>query len=87
MTQSSESDLGSVSGSGKMRTYTAKQGDTLEAIAAYFYGSEVQRQRLIDDNPDFAALQPGDTVPAGTVLQVGEDPERGDAVASTSEDV
>ena len=57
-----ESNFGTVVGSGLDRTYITKQGDTLEAIAAFFYGDPVHRQRLIDDIPDFASLQPGDTV-------------------------
>ena len=75
-----EASFGQTSGEGRERSYVTKQGDTLEDIAAYFYGDPVQRQRLIDDNPDLAAVQPGDTVPAGMQLTVGLDPERGDAV-------
>ena len=81
MTTSDESRFGRMSGSGMERTYVTKQGDTLEDIAAYFYGDPAQRQRLIDDNPAFASLAPGETVPAGTTLAVSEDPNRGDSVA------
>ena len=77
-----ESSFGGMSGSGKERTYVTKQGDTLEDVAAFFYGDPVHRQRIIDDNPEIASLAPGDTVPAGTTLKVGEDSERGDTVAS-----
>lgn len=76
-----ETSFGRTVGSGKERSYTTKPGDTLESIAAYFYGAEVQRQRIIDDNPAFAIVQPGDTLPVGTLLQVGDDPERGDTPA------
>ena len=75
-----EANFGQTSGEGTERTYVTKQGDTLEDIAAYFYGDPIHRQRLIDDNPDLAAVQPGDSVPAGMTLRVGLDPERGDAV-------
>ncbi len=76
-----ESSFGQMSGSGKDRTYTTKQGDTLEDLAAFFYGDPVHRQRLIDDNPEVAALPPGDALPAGMTLHVSEDAERGDTVA------
>ena len=76
-----ESNFGQTSGSGMDRVYTTKQGDTLEDLAAFFYGDPVHRQRLIDDNPDFTSLQPGEAVPAGTTLRVSEDPSRGDTVA------
>ena len=80
MTASQESSFGQTSGSGLERTYVTKQGDTLEDIAAYFSGDPVQRQRLIDDNPAFASLPPGETVPAGTMLAVSEGPNRRDSV-------
>lgn len=83
MTSESESSFGQVIGSGKERVYITKPGDTLEDIAAFFYGDPVHRQRIIDDNPDFAGLSPGETVPAGTRLSVGLDPERGDTVDET----
>ncbi len=76
-----ESNFGQASGSGMDRVYTTKQGDTLEDLAAFFYGDPVHRQRLIDDNPDFASLPSGETVPAGTTLKVSEDATRGDTVA------
>ena len=76
-----ESSFGQTSGSGMDRVYTTKQGDTLEDIAAFFYGDPAHRQRLIDDNPDFASLPSGGTVPAGTTLKVSEDAARGDTVA------
>ena len=75
-----ESSFGQTSGSGMDRVYTTKQGDTLEDIAAFFYGDPAHRQRLIDDNPDFASLPPGETMPAGTTLHVSEDAGRGDTV-------
>ena len=75
-----ETGFGQTSGEGTERTYVTKQGDTLEDIAAYFYGDPVHRQRLIDDNPDLAAVQPGESAPAGMTLRVGLDAARGDAV-------
>ena len=38
-------DQGSVSGSGRDRRYTTRDGDTLEGLAAFFYGSEAHVQR------------------------------------------
>ena len=76
----SESDFGTVQGAGAERTYMTRPGDTLEAIAAYFYGSEEHRSRLVEENPDFASTAPGDTLPAGTTLRVSFDPDRGDTV-------
>jgi len=43
---------GQVTGSGMGRVYTTKEGDTLEDVAAFFYGDPAQKQRLLDDNPD-----------------------------------
>ena len=71
---------GSIKGTGLERTYTTRGGDTLEAIATYFYGDPIHKQRLIDDNP---SLQPydGKEMPANTEIKVGEDAGRGDTVA------
>ena len=71
---------GSVVGSGAERVYVTKAGDTLEALAGFFYGDIAHRQRLLDDNPELAGRS-GD-LPAGTRLRVPEDPTRGDTVAS-----
>jgi hypothetical protein len=70
---------GTVTGSSLGRKYTTKAGDRLEALAAYFYGASVHKQRLIDDNP---ALKTWDrrALPAGLTINVGEDPTRGDAI-------
>lgn len=73
---------GTVSGSGLDRTYTTKTGDTLEEIAAYFYGDRVQKQRLIDDNP-FLTRYDGVQLPGGMQIHVSEDASRGDAVSTT----
>ncbi len=71
---------GSVSGSGRERMYTTKEGDTLEDIAAFFYGDSTQKQRLLDDNPelhkDMVQLSPG------MQLRVSEDAQRGDVSSS-----
>ncbi len=72
---------GTARGTGTEREYISKPGDTLEVIAAFFYGDAVQRQRIIDDNPDWAGYQEGAGLPAGTVLKVGEDAERGDTIS------
>ena len=54
-----ESAFGTMQGRGLNRTDITKQGDTREAIVAFFYGDPAYRRRLIDDNPDSASLQPG----------------------------
>lgn len=75
----SVSTEGTVSGGGLFRTYTTKAGDSLEEIAAYFYGDAVQKQRLLDDNPFLSSY--GDTaLPGGIQIHVGEDAARGDAI-------
>jgi nucleoid-associated protein YgaU len=73
---------GKVEGAGMERTYTTKAGDRMEAIAAYFYGDPVHKQRLLDDNPALRAFD-GRDLPAGLEIKVGEDPNRGDTVAAT----
>jgi hypothetical protein len=75
---------GTVTGVGLERTYTTKAGDTLESIAAYFYGAEVHRQRLLDDNPDLNLEQHGSSLPGGIRIRVGEDVARGDTVGGSS---
>ena len=79
-----ETTEGTVSGAGLDRTYTTKAGDTLEAIAAYFYGAEVQRQRLLDDNPDLNLEQYGGSLPGGIRIRVSEDVSRGDTVGGST---
>jgi nucleoid-associated protein YgaU len=66
------STLGTVGGSGTGRTYTTRAGDTLDVIAAYFYGDPVHRQRILDENPNLAASGGAD-LPEGTILRVPED--------------
>ena len=72
---------GQVTGSGAERVYITKEGDMLADLAGFFYGDAAHRQRLLDDNPELA--QEGEPLPAGLRLRIPEDPERGDAVAST----
>lgn len=79
--ESDQSLWGQASGSGAERTYVTKAGDTLEDVAAFFYGDPAHRQRLIDDNPELASINPGDQVAGGTRIAVTEEAERGDAVA------
>ena len=76
------SEFGIVHGSGMGREYVTREGDTLEAIGAYFYGDPVHAQRLIDDNPSVQAYS-GKPLPAGIRLKVSEDASRGDAVKNT----
>jgi hypothetical protein len=73
---------GTVVGSGQTRVYVTKEGDLLEDIASYFYGSSEQHQRIRDDNP--AMVGWSGPLPAGVRLNVSEDPSRGDAVAGSS---
>ena len=77
-----ESDFGKVHGSGMGREYVTRDGDTLEAIGAYFYGDPVHAQRLIDDNPSVQEYS-GKPLPAGIRLKVSEDASRGDAVKNS----
>lgn len=71
-------DHGKTSGSGMGREYVTRDGDTLEAIGAYFYGDPVHAQRLIDDNPQLQGHS--GPLAAGMRLKVSEDASRGDAV-------
>lgn len=75
------SNAGAVTGSGLDRTYISREGDTLEAIGAYFYGDPAQKQRLIDDNPSLQAYD-GKPLPAGFEIKVSEDTSRGDTVST-----
>ena len=75
---SDELAYGSIIGSGKERYYVTKEGDTLEAIAAFFYGDPKQKQRLLDDNPSL--MLAGDSLPAGKQIAVSEDAARGDTI-------
>lgn len=76
-----ETSEGKVAGAGLSRTYTTKAGDKMEDVAAYFYGEAVHKQRLIDDNPFLQAYE-GKELPGGMTINVGEDPNRGDAVST-----
>lgn len=78
LVQRGDAAFGRTRGAGIGRTYTTKPGDTLEAIAAYFYGDPVRRQRIIDDNPMLAGIKPAAMIPAGWTLNVSDDPARGD---------
>ncbi|MBA3339308.1 MAG: tail protein X [Geodermatophilaceae bacterium] len=68
-------EYGQASGGGLERSYTTKEGDTLDDLAGFFYGDAAHRQRLLDDNPELAADAP---LAPGTRLRVPEDAERGD---------
>lgn len=71
---------GQVTGAGMNRVYTTRAGDSLAAIAAYFYGDAVHVQRLYDDNPELNLAQYGDGLPGGVRIKVSEDASRGDTV-------
>lgn len=75
------STWGSVSGAGKERMYTTKEGDTLDDIAAFFYGDSAQKQRLLDDNPELHKDMV--QLAAGMQIRVSEDAERGDVSRSS----
>ncbi|MFN8557991.1 MAG: hypothetical protein U0531_11830 [Dehalococcoidia bacterium] len=72
-------DDGRVFGSGLTREYVTREGDTLEAIGAYFYGDLIHAQRLRDDNPTLA--RHSGPLPGGVRLRVSEDAARGDSVS------
>ena len=76
-------EYGQVTGSGTERVYITKEGDMLADVAGFFYGDAAHRQRLLDDNPELAQGGVSDPLPAGMRLRIPEDPERGDAVASS----
>lgn len=78
-----QSRWGQLSGSGVDRAYISKPGDTLEDLASFFYGDPAQRQRIIDDNSDWATLKPGAALPGGSRLKMSEDAARGDSVAGS----
>jgi hypothetical protein len=81
--ESDRNRWGRTAGSGMERVYTTKPGDTLDDVAAYFYGDAAQRQRLIDDNPDLARWGTGEQVPGGTRIKVSEDASRGDTTSES----
>lgn len=66
------SNFGTVTGSGADRVYVTKDGDTFEAIATYFYGAEVHKQRILDENPG-AMVYNNLRIPGGVSLRVSED--------------
>jgi nucleoid-associated protein YgaU len=53
---------------GQVRSHTAKEGDTLPALALQYYGDEAQAALLFRANR--SQLQTAEEVPAGTVLVV-----------------
>lgn len=79
-----QSDHGTVIGSGLERVYVTREGDTLEAIGAYFYGDPVQAQRLLDDNPEMNLRQYGEKLPGGLRIKAGEDAARGDFIPGSN---
>jgi len=76
-TEVTADDFGKVFGAGTERIYVTKEGDTLGALAAFFYGDSQHQQRLLDDNPE---LSPDAILAPGMRLRVSEDASRGDAV-------
>lgn len=74
---------GQAEGGGMERMYVTKPGDTLEDLAAFFYGDAAHRQRLIDDNPDLGRWEAGAQVPGGTRIRVPEDASRGDTISDS----
>lgn len=81
MTAAAESTYGTVQGSGLSRVYITRAGDTLESIAAYFYGSADAAQRIRDENPTLTTSD--GTLTPGIHLSVSEDAARGDTVAGS----
>ena len=64
---------GEARGDGLNRSYMTKAGDTLEAIAAFFYGSEERRDALIERNYGLDQYGPNATLPSGFVLRVPDE--------------
>ena len=73
---------GQVTGSGRERVYTTKEGDTLADLAAFFYGDSSHTARLLRENPELNA----DTteLQAGMRLRISDDADRGDAVSPSA---
>ena len=57
------------------QTYTTKQGDTLELIAAQAYGDPNEYQKIQDTNNLSFTTLPGSQLPTGTSLIIPEDTE------------
>jgi len=57
------------------QTYTTKQGDTLELIAAQAYGDPNQYPKIQDTNNLSFTTLPGSQLPTGTSLIIPEDTE------------
>lgn len=64
------SSHGTVVGSGAERTYIAREGQTVEEIAAYFYGDAAHTQSLFDQNPYLE--QRGSALPGGLPIRIHE---------------
>ncbi len=67
-----DSEFGMVHGSGTGREYVTREGDTLEAIGAYFYGDPIHAQRLIDDKLPVSAAR---AAALGLADEVGQRPD------------
>ena len=76
-TAGTDAGYGQRSGRSTGREYVTRDGDTLEAIGAYFYGDPIHAQRLLDDNPQLQGHS--GPLPAGMRLKVSDDASRGDA--------
>ena len=74
-----EVEYGSVIGSGRDRVYVTKEGDTLEALAGFFYGDPVHKARILEENPEL--MLESEPLPAGKQVRISEDSEKGDSVA------
>lgn len=77
----SSADQGTVIGSGMNRIYVSRAGDSMAAIAAFFYGDATHRQRLLDDNPELEKYM--GALPGGLRIRVSEDAARGDTVKNS----
>ena len=74
-TAGTDAKYGQLSGGSTGREYVTRDGDTLEAIGAYFYGDPIHAQRLLDDNPQLQGHS--GPLPAGMRLKVSDDADRG----------
>lgn len=57
------------------QTYTTKQGDTVEQIAAAAYGSTSDQDKILDVNQLQVPLTGTSTIPTGTKLIIPPDTE------------
>ena len=64
---------GQAQGSGSDRVYVSRVGDSLQSVAAFFYGDPVHAARITQENPAWAAYKTDANLPGGSILRMPED--------------